>query len=143
MKPCKTCLEEKSLSEFFKDKGLLDGHSNTCKICKQKKTYAWREKNQDKYNKYMRQKNKEAYPEARFRRYGVDKAWYDSTLKNQDHKCAICRKTNPSSKRTLALDHCPLTGKPRGILCYGCNRLMHLLDNPELYAAALAYKKAS
>ncbi len=106
-------------------------------------TYAWREKNKDKYNEYMRKKNKEAYPEARFVRYGVTKEWYDDTLVIQDHKCAICRKPNPSKKRAVVVDHCHASGKIRGILCYGCNRLMVLLDDEELLAKAVAYKKAS
>lgn len=142
MKTCRACKVPKDLSEFFRDKGLKDGRANTCKDCKTLKTYAWRAANQNEYNAYMRKKNKEAYPHARLVRYGVSRDWYEATLKAQDYKCALCRKLNPSTKRCLAVDHCHETGKVRGILCYGCNRLMALLDDPELFERAVAYKKA-
>ncbi len=141
MKVCKNCNQEKSLDDFYRYAGLIDGRANTCKVCKNKSTKKWRGENKEAYNAYMRQKNKDRYPDARLARYGLTNAWYLETLANQGHKCALCLKPNPSSKRTLAVDHCHRTGKVRGLLCYGCNRLMVLIDNPELLSRAIAYSK--
>jgi len=138
-KQCTSCFVFKDLTEFFKDKGLKDGHANTCKKCKQEKTYAWRERNKDKYNAYMRQKNKEVYPEARFKRYEVTKQWYEQTLKDQNHVCAICKKSNKSKKRTFAVDHNDSTSLVRGIVCYNCNRALHAFDNLKLLEQIIKY----
>lgn len=139
MKVCKKCLVEKPLVDFFKDKALLDGHANTCKSCKQDLTYKWREANKDKYNSYMRDRNKHHYPEYRLLRYGKTNAWFQKTLSEQDSKCAICKKENPSKKRSLAVDHNHSTGKVRGILCYNCNRLLHAFDNLDLFNKIMLY----
>jgi hypothetical protein len=141
MKQCRKCKQSKNLTEFFKDAGLKDGRANTCKVCKQTSTYEWRDKNKDKYNEYMRQKNKEAYPEARFQRYGITKEGYEKTLLEQDSKCAICKKPNLSKKRALAVDHHHGSNKIRGIICYNCNRALHAFDDLDLFNAIMAYLK--
>lgn len=157
------------LNEFTKDSRNSDGLQSQCKTCKyasnkkwesanpekilaynksaeriarhKETTYAWRARNKDKYNAYMRQKNKEAYPEARFQRYGVTKEWYEKTLEEQNHSCAICKKPNQSTKRSLAVDHEHSSGKIRGIVCYNCNRALHAFDNVDLYALIMEYLK--
>lgn len=139
MKQCRNCKQTKSLESFFKDAGLSDGHANTCKECKQNKTYAWREKNKDKYNAYMRERNKHHYPEYRLKRYGKTDAWFKETLKEQGNVCAICRKPNSSTKRTFAVDHHHDSGKVRGIICYNCNRLLHAFDNLDLFNSIVSY----
>lgn len=60
--------------------------------------------------------------------YGITgEGWY-ALLKEQDGKCAICRK---DIQRTTArgqgpndahVDHCHTSGKVRGLLCSPCNR---------------------
>lgn len=142
MKQCKgPCGQTKSLNEFYKSAGLKDGHAGKCKVCRDLDTAAWREKNKDAYNEYMRERNKHHYEDYRLKRYGTTRDWYEDTLQKQDNKCAICSKSNPSKKRKLATDHHHGTGKVRGLLCYGCNRLMVLLDDLELLDKAIAYKK--
>lgn len=51
--------------------------------------------------------------------YGITGDDYDSMLKRQGGKCAICR-ARPISKR-FAVDHDHKTGEPRGLLCSRCN----------------------
>lgn len=51
--------------------------------------------------------------------YGITGDDYDSLLKAQGGKCAICR-ARPRSKR-LAVDHDHKTGAVRGLLCSRCN----------------------
>lgn len=132
------------IEQFFRDKNnKTDGRYSLCKTCKQAKTMLWREKNKEVYNAKMREyqaEHKDTRRDVDLKRtYGVPSGWYEKTLKEQSGCCAICKKENPSSKRTLALDHNHKTGVVRGLLCYGCNRLLVLLDNPELLEAALTY----
>lgn len=139
MKPCKKCNKIKPLSEFFKDKGLADGHANICKECKQASTYEWRKKNKDKYNAYMRQKNKDRYPEARLQRYGISLEQHTKMLIAQNYVCAICKKA-PTSNRPLVVDHDHVTNEVRGLLCYKCNRDMVAVDDKEHLDKLLSYR---
>lgn len=143
MKPCKSCKITKPLTEFFKDKALKDKHASKCKLCKTKSTYEWREKNKDHYNAKMRAYHKENYHTERLYRYNLSREAYNSMLEHQKGLCKLCGKANESTKRSFAIDHCHTSGKVRGILCYGCNRLMVLLDDEILLAKAIAYKKAA
>jgi hypothetical protein len=142
MKTCTACKVEKSLEEFYRDAKFKGGRAAICKPCKNKKTMAWRENNAEKYNAYMRQKNREQYPVDRLRRYGMTLEQHAAMLEAQGGLCAICRKP-PSGKRPLVVDHCHASGTVRGLLCYGCNRALHVLDTPDLLAKANAYLKKS
>lgn len=143
MKICKDSkckqLNPQPFENFFKDKALKDGHANRCKICKNAKTAQWREDNREKYNADMRKYNKQHYGRLRLQRYNLMPEQYLDLLREQDNKCAICAKA-PKSPRPLNIDHDHETGKTRGLLCHGCNRLMVLLDNVPLYQKALEYK---
>jgi Recombination endonuclease VII len=71
------------------------------------------------------------------RRFGISAAEYDALLAQQGGACAICRRR---SKYRLCVDHCHLTGRIRGLLCYSCNlALGHLKDDQASLVAALAY----
>lgn len=139
MKTCNKCLIDKPLTSFYAEKNSKDGRRANCSECKDKEVYAWRENNKDKYNSYMRERNKHHYPEYRLKRYGKTDEWFKSTLADQGNGCAICKKKNPSKKRSLAVDHNHLTGRVRGILCYNCNRLLYAFDNVDLFDKILEY----
>jgi hypothetical protein len=60
--------------------------------------------------------------------YGISLADYHLMFTNQGGKCAICRKQGTRTRRKvfgkvdgLAVDHCHVTGKVRGLLCLVCN----------------------
>lgn len=57
-----------------------------------------------------------------WKRYGIEitPKGYEKLLKQQNEVCAICGKVNKSGK-ALAVDHCHLDGKIRGLLCTWCN----------------------
>ena len=64
MKNCTKCAEEKSLSEFPKNKGMKDGHLNTCKICTSIYIKAYGKKNRKKLSakhKVWRNDNPECF----------------------------------------------------------------------------------
>ena len=74
-------------------------------------------------------------------KYGITLEEYNARLLKQDNKCAICGGINRSGKR-LAVDHCHVTGRVRGLLCSNCNNGLGLFqDNSEFLNKAAAYLK--
>lgn len=145
-KKCNRCLEEKSLTEFFKDKGHSTGHYSICKACKQAATYKWREENRGKYNdgaKLWRKRHPRNIREWRIRRkFGLSHAQYDEMANRQGNKCAICEQGPVGGREYLSIDHCHKTGKVRELLCDNCNKGIGCLqDNPELFIRAAEYLK--
>lgn len=58
----------------------------------------------------------------RKRRYGITDDEYQSMLNRQGGVCALCGKPETAVGRTrLAVDHEHGSGRPRGLLCIGCN----------------------
>ena len=87
----------------------------------------WMVRHPEKMTEYHRKKN--------LRRYQLTPAEREQMLRQQQYKCAICRKAG-----LLMQDHNHLTGQNRGLLCRGCNfALGFLKDNPMLLRAGLRY----
>ena len=61
MKECRTCKNQKELSEFYKHSGMYDGHLNICKECTKKRVGKHRKKNIDDIRAYDRERGKEQY----------------------------------------------------------------------------------
>jgi len=132
MKICSKCKIEKTLDEFYKRKdGSLDGRMSSCKVCKNKSTYQWREKQEkgwaNKYQKsYQQQKDEGLYcvsKEARSfykraTRYSVTKNELLHQLKVQNNLCAICQC---DIKDNYCVDHDHEAHYVRGLLCSNCN----------------------
>lgn len=60
--------------------------------------------------------------------------------KDQEYRCAICRRTEEETKRMFHADHNHETGKLRGLLCSDCNTGIGLLrENEEVLTAAIEY----
>lgn len=78
------------------------------------------------------------------RRYGMTRQQYMTLLKKQKGLCAICKKP-PDHKsvkgRVLAVDHNHATKQNRGLLCFGCNVLVALLENSSVLKQVLRYLK--
>lgn len=109
MRICKTCLQEKPLSEFY---------FSRCKPCVSEETKA----------RYQTSDGKaKSLASLRKRRYGVSVEEVFNKQKEQDNACAICHAT---FTRTPHVDHNHLTGKVRGLLCGSCNtacgKLLHI-----------------
>lgn len=70
-KVCSRCKEEKSISEFSKDRNRKDGHNYQCADCAKKRARKYREENREKvreYDRKYREKNREKVRE-RSRKY--------------------------------------------------------------------------
>lgn len=92
----------------------------------------WRQNNPKKCQNY--------YRNSVLKIYGITPQEYDALLKNQNGKCAICRRPHTDFERRLHVDHDHSTGKVRGLLCVKCNQGIGYLDDcPELLERARQY----
>lgn len=68
-------------------------------------------------------------------RYGITAETYETLVKEQNGKCAICK-----TEAIYAVDHCHTSGEIRGLLCLKCNLMIgYAKDNPELLRAGAEY----
>lgn len=86
----------------------------------------WRENNRERIRlqaKKYRQGNGKAPTRAKDLRvkYGLMPEQYEAMMIAQNHVCAICGKTPLENGKRLTIDHCHITKKVRGLLCYRCN----------------------
>lgn len=149
-KTCSRCLVSQELKDFKKDSRRKDGYSSHCKACCQSKNLEWRKNNPDKFNAIAKSW-KERHPDKHKsnnrnstlkRNYGIDILIYNEMLLNQSNCCKICKTHQSKLTKALAVDHCHLTGKVRGLLCSDCNTAIGLLkDDPKLTGAATEYLK--
>lgn len=51
--------------------------------------------------------------------------------------CDVCGR-RPAGKRAMAIDHCHVTGKVRGILCKDCNLVLGWMNDDAARLRALA-----
>jgi hypothetical protein len=73
------------------------------------------------------------------RKFGINKDQFDAILENQNFVCAICKNPDPLN-RALAVDHCHVTKKVRGLLCTNCNMALgKFQDNVDYLKAAVDY----
>ncbi len=94
-------------------------------------------KKQKKYSKEHSQtpKDKKRAKENRLKKYGLTLKEYNSMVKKQKNKCAICAKeeterTNGGEKvKSLSVDHNHKTGKVRELLCAKCNKGIGFFDD--------------
>lgn len=164
MKQCSKCGETKPKSEFGKKKGSKDGLKGQCYACTalERKEYVARNpekaaeasrKSASKWQKEHRvkssankQKYKKDHPDKTrdgyYRRtYGITLADYDQMLVDQGGVCKICGADSPGGRGwRFQVDHCHLTGRVRGLLCYRCNTLLgNAQDSPATLARAIEY----
>lgn len=98
---CKSC--NQWISDF--------GNGAYCKKCCTNKTNS--RYNLSKQRSYLLQK-----------KYGITVDEYDKLLSAQKNRCYICHVHVSNLDRSLAVDHCHVTGKVRGLLCGSCNRFL-------------------
>lgn len=73
----------------------------------------------------------------RLRKYGLTVEEYEAFMAVG---CAICGTHESQDGRAMSIDHCHVSGKPRGVLCGHCNKGLGLfLDRPDLLRKAAIY----
>lgn len=111
---CSKCNQTKLLSDFGKHKGRKLGLADHCKTCR----------NQI----------------AILQRFNITQSQKESMLIQQNYCCAICKVPQSTLSIRLAVDHCHIAGKIRGLLCCNCNHALgKFKDKIEFLQAAIDY----
>lgn len=166
-KACRKCGETKPLSEFYRQKGMKDGHRHNCKACHAAAHKVWYEKNRDdeidrvaKWQHANKDKVTASHRRRRaaggeelkrkereghlLRKYGLRIRDFETLRMAQLGMCAICRRVEWDR---LHVDHDHQTGLVRGLLCGKCNKAIGLLeDDPATVRSAegyLSYRRAA
>ena len=96
----------------------------------------WRERNRDKQRAYGKKSYHKLKASIRDRqrwyqlytKYGITQEEYETMLKRQHGKCAVCNRPPRNNGIRLAVDHCHSTGVIRGLLCNSCNPLVERME---------------
>lgn len=128
-KVCTKCNETKTLDQFRKSKNTKDKLDPWCNDCSRAQSLAWANANKDRCrNRVLKAQ------------YGISLEEYNELFQNQEGRCAICKKHQTELKRVMAVDHCHMTGKVRGLLCGPCNMgLGYFKESSVLLAVAKEY----
>lgn len=93
MKHCKKCSTEKPLTEFYKNRQLLDGHANDCKECVKERSRLWVAANKERHLE-----NCKAYARANpEKRTATVKAWVEENRERSREIKAEWKKRNPET----------------------------------------------
>ena len=129
VKTCYACKKEKPVSEFYRSN--VNYYQKECKVCNKERKYRW---HQTELGKLSSANTKLK------RRFGITLDEFNEMYKNQSGKCLICDATESMLGHRLAVDHCHITGKIRGLLCKSCNvALGGFKDNIESLKKAIKY----
>jgi hypothetical protein len=104
---CNCCNEILLVSDFYIKKSNNENHfrfNSPCKFCS----------NINRNINYQKQYHRKL-------KYNLTQNDYEKMLINQNYSCAICGIHREDLNKDLAVDHCHLTGKIRGLLCANCN----------------------
>ena len=144
IKLCPHCKEEKTFSEFGKDKSKKTGLTSYCKPCASLN----RAKNYKKNPQEEKTKLKSYYIKNKQKSYAYSiKNLYGLTIEELNHvkllqnnSCKICKTHESNLKRKLFVDHCHETEKIRGLLCQSCNTMIgNAKDNILVLQSAINY----
>ncbi len=76
-------------------------------------------------------------------RYGISKVQYDKMLIDRNYTCDICGYVQPENAtkiEKLYIDHCHVTNKIRGLICFSCNNAIgHFKDKIDVMKRAIKY----
>lgn len=126
MKRCTRCKQLKSVELFPCVSKVNRNPRSICKACcaeKQRKIYHQNPEQHRNYTRKRRAKYEGIHKRiANLKTFGLTIDDYEYMLKMQNNQCAICGTTKCDSGRRLAVDHCHVTGRVRGLLCRRCNQ---------------------
>jgi hypothetical protein len=110
---------------------------HVCRACSTKRKVKWEKENDEAhFNHYLKA------------RFGINRSQYYDMLESQNGTCAICNK--PETRKhhksgriiRLAVDHCHITGKIRGLLCAAHNKALGTFkDDVSILENAINYLK--
>jgi hypothetical protein len=132
---CSSCKEYKELDLFPKANNKKRGYAWICKVCKKEKLV---KKKNSMTAEEWKQLNKKYWIKCD---YGITLDDYNNKLKEQNHKCAICKTDEVDTVNgVLHVDHCHTTKQVRGLLCLFCNTALgKFKDSEDLMQEAINY----
>jgi len=137
---CGKCETKQDVSNFHKSSRNKTGYQAWCKTCSKEWSNTPKRKQQHR-ERYHANKDKHYYDYFYKRTYGITSDQYNKMLEDQNGVCKICF-TGCLTKRRLAVDHCHVTGKVRGLLCVKCNSVLGQVgDNIKILEEAIKYLK--
>lgn len=72
-------------------------------------------------------------------KYGLARTQYNEMIESQHNQCKICG-VSFGDRYTIHIDHCHVSGKVRGLLCYNCNlALGNVKDNTDVLRNMIDY----
>lgn len=129
--------ELKGKASFWKGKAHSDKHKKNMRERVGEKAGGWRG---GKFNNAISRSQYSV--DLRRENIGFTKEIFESRLKEQNNKCAICNcefDENIHMKKKSA-DHCHTNNIPRGILCRKCNLMLgNCGDNISILSNAITY----
>ena len=129
-KRCSTCKNDLPVDAFAKHKSTKDGLQYRCRSCVKTHRGAY---------DFSKQKNLSLK-----HKFGLSLAEYNVMLEKQNGQCAICGTDKCETGYSLAVDHCHVTGKIRGLLCRTCNTTLGKFnDEIERFYKAARYLEAT
>lgn len=100
------------------------------------RTIKWRKDNWDWWKSYYKKNKKKIAGNTRKSAYGITHEEYDSKMKKQKGRCAICKR----KMKRPDVDHSHKTGKVRDLLCHGCNTFLGLAqESIQVLSTAIKY----
>lgn len=141
---CKTCGVNKLIQEFPFNEGKKPCWLRQCKQCYTDRRVKPSQERKDELNRKRREerlKNPEKWRATHLRsKRRIQPEEYDALLKEQDGKCAICKKDPKENERHLCVDHCHETTGIRELLCLKCNSMLGMAnDDINIFYTAIAY----
>ena len=136
MKECNVCFNEKPYDRFYKKKASRDGYKHQCKECTGRA-------NSTRYYadvEFRRERQRQIQRTYTAKKFGLTLCELEVLYIQQDSMCAICGISEESHGRYLAIDHCHITGKVRGLLCMSCNTALgNFKDDTYVMSKAIKY----
>ena len=137
--------EKRRLKQREADKRYRENHPERCKAKDARRYEENKDAERARNSQYYRDNRDVQKVKHRNCRHKITQEWFDSKMVEQDHKCAICRK---SFEKTPHIDHnhdcCPPLKScekcRRDLLCTDCNLgLGRFHDDPVILGRAIDY----
>lgn len=127
--PCRVCggIERYVSTKECKQCARRRQRARNARLCDDE-DYKAKNKARNKKDYHVKRKHKNREYQL-MRLYGLSLSEYEAMLIKQDHSCFICKKPQAELKYALAVDHCHLTDKVRGLLCPTCNNAVAMVEN--------------
>lgn len=136
-KVCPKCGRLLAFEDFPVSWTKPDGRHSYCRGCLGKYDKGWKQERRNDATRRWQEANPLA---ARLTRYAIDVDGYIDLLSAQGGKCVFCNGPPGDPYGALHVDHDPVTGKVRGLLCVAHNSgLGKFGEDPEKLRQAAQY----